>query len=1759
MDILTKIQLFSQNKTKNLNEFFSHFFCKLMIFSYYCTFNQVFIQNIKRIIITSWSSNIYKNIMSIHHTYPNTRKAGNFLFALLLAFYWFLPFGQAQTTTPFPYSIEISTVAGNCYDDSRIIIDIKDQAGNVIPINPQTHNAQDISTYPLYNVQYHYRNVSAGTNIQYDDVNDIQVVAGTYCIGVSGYVPVTLPGGQTDYAPVDTTLCNIEVTAEYNHMEASILSTMARNNFENWWEPREFCGWRPSFECSDRGRIQLKLLKGKFPYKVLILDAFQDTIRQATFWQQQQSGQDSIYADYQDYYTFDNMPIGNYSIRVSDSCDYTLWLSIEIPSAEPYYYQRYSSNSPDCRDTSWISFNLSKYCYQTLHDYDAPYFDSILQYRFINPGGDTTVWSPIVTDRWSPTYNYLPDTLRQISLCDLYNDTILFQLRDLCHDTIYESKFFYTRDFAFEDQINPASMDVSTTPDTCVIRANSGTTTQTYDFIGRIYCWGCGWENNDIDWPTQIQSQLYYCPLSYTVYSAVDSSLITQEFGDSFDGLVAPITFWEDTIIPVHIEIKDARGCLLTERDEILAFDVEAMTDLSYPYHVRSYQDDCNWCWTCCDQRYLYIEQEIDISSFRQNMTVHLIESPLYNQFNFTAIYQNGIWTSTADDPSNNHTYIECINNENVWQVWVRDSVCLAPGRYTFVVNNSCGSDTVRYVFQYFNFYMDTVSFDAAPLYNTQQICDRLIVQPNLATTKYAYFINPEVDNNEPYIDYYSTDFYYRVIYGVPGGYNEYPSNGTSVFTVPGNYTIEYYTHSPSGCDYIFFWDTVEYVPIYIDMDYGYAILCDNLSNTGFVYAHAINGTEPYNYYLYNQPDLMGTIIGSDSLGRFQNVPMTAGEQISVMVEDACHNSFYINLTATPINQSALAWEFGDDVGNGHCEGDSVFLAALPFAFDVSYQWTGPNGFSSTERINQFMIPYEGESGFYTLEILNTGCTTSIKDSVYIAVIQAPRITILSDTTVCAGTGVTLEFQAQGTGIVNFDIMHDGAPASGSNSFSTTSGSSVYQYYPIESDNTFWAANISDERCAYHYLIDTVDVTIFNTASATAPTITTTDGYACYNHTASLRASSSIATPYYLWWYIDDRQSSLLQCDTISDPANYSTLYVDHVIGDTTVYVTVSSASNCASLYGTLYHVVNMQNGSTTLLRGEGARLYDSGGELSHYGDNENITHTFSCPGENQLDLVFNTINIAIGDTLYVYAGTTVSPSSLLAALTNISSTNNIVVHQSAVTFHFKSNWVNNREGWNIDIYTGIPMTEVSAHVSPLNYDTVSAVVCASENPYLTPYFPPLDISHEIEYIKDTLITADDGCQTDVHLHLIVNPVSHSFIQDSLMPCQLPHTWNNITFSDFGTQTATLTNIYGCDSLVTMTLLWAPPVDSTTVFDTIVENQLPYLINGLTFNGPGTQIAPLSTVDGCDSIVTMHLHVYYNVTADADSIICDNELPLVWNGATFTQSDTQSVVLTNIHGADSTLTMHVTVHPTHHTILKDTICQRTPYDNYGFILSESETATSGMNTFTRLLNNVFGCDSVVELQMLITPDITPNFYADPDKAILSENPNIQFINTTDISEIAQMNYYWIWDFGDDTGDTTTEYNTEHLYTQWGDYTVTLTLMVNDCESHFSSEVIIEADLKFPNVITPNGDGVNDVFIIKDLNPDRNNNLHIVDRWGKTVFDQKNYQTYMKDDIVYNAESGFGMGNLSEGVYFYTFYYEGAVRTLQFNGTITIIR
>ncbi|WPQ62344.1 gliding motility-associated C-terminal domain-containing protein [Chitinophaga sancti] len=112
------------------------------------------------------------------------------------------------------------------------------------------------------------------------------------------------------------------------------------------------------------------------------------------------------------------------------------------------------------------------------------------------------------------------------------------------------------------------------------------------------------------------------------------------------------------------------------------------------------------------------------------------------------------------------------------------------------------------------------------------------------------------------------------------------------------------------------------------------------------------------------------------------------------------------------------------------------------------------------------------------------------------------------------------------------------------------------------------------------------------------------------------------------------------------------------------------------------------------------------------------------------------------------------------------------------------------------------------------------------------------------------------------------------------------------------------------------------------------------------------------------------------------------------------------------------------------------------------------------------------------------------------------------------------------------------------------YTVTVTDN-NGCinEGAVTITVVNEFKIDAINLLTPNGDGKNDKWIINDLSRYPNNDLIIYDRTGRVVYHQKNYSNEW--DGTYNGSP------LAEGTYYYILKADGYNTPAK--GFITIIR
>ena len=128
-----------------------------------------------------------------------------------------------------------------------------------------------------------------------------------------------------------------------------------------------------------------------------------------------------------------------------------------------------------------------------------------------------------------------------------------------------------------------------------------------------------------------------------------------------------------------------------------------------------------------------------------------------------------------------------------------------------------------------------------------------------------------------------------------------------------------------------------------------------------------------------------------------------------------------------------------------------------------------------------------------------------------------------------------------------------------------------------------------------------------------------------------------------------------------------------------------------------------------------------------------------------------------------------------------------------------------------------------------------------------------------------------------------------------------------------------------------------------------------------------------------------------------------------------------------------------------------------------------------------------------------------------------------------------------WDFGDGTPPAA---DSRHTYAQAGRYVVTAWgAEVGSCPVRASTAVVV-AELRVPNVFTPNADGRNDTFRIPGV-PAGTAALQVFNRWGGRVYAAAQYQHDWTGDA------------LPAGVYYYLLRVEGCPRVIK--GWVELVR
>ena len=234
----------------------------------------------------------------------------------------------------------------------------------------------------------------------------------------------------------------------------------------------------------------------------------------------------------------------------------------------------------------------------------------------------------------------------------------------------------------------------------------------------------------------------------------------------------------------------------------------------------------------------------------------------------------------------------------------------------------------------------------------------------------------------------------------------------------------------------------------------------------------------------------------------------------------------------------------------------------------------------------------------------------------------------------------------------------------------------------------------------------------------------------------------------------------------------------------------------------------------------------------------------------------------------------------------------------------------------------------------------------------------------------------------------------------------------------------------------------------------------------------------------------------------------------------------------------------------------------------------SFTFDAGVYDLDLTITSKYGCtdhihyDSIINVYSSLTADFSWN-PANP----YASNPSVVMVNLNEPSNDSVNRYRWeVQTNKSNPLDIENVFGKEPYY-KWeaqsgenvaGEYTITLDAYsynpspsgnIYECHDTISKVItIINDNIIFPTVVTPNGDGINDVFEIHNLingqaYPD--NELTIYNRYGKRIY-------FVQD--IRSADQFWDPAKTKSptGTYFYHFVAKGPIQNVEFNGSVEVL-
>ena len=198
----------------------------------------------------------------------------------------------------------------------------------------------------------------------------------------------------------------------------------------------------------------------------------------------------------------------------------------------------------------------------------------------------------------------------------------------------------------------------------------------------------------------------------------------------------------------------------------------------------------------------------------------------------------------------------------------------------------------------------------------------------------------------------------------------------------------------------------------------------------------------------------------------------------------------------------------------------------------------------------------------------------------------------------------------------------------------------------------------------------------------------------------------------------------------------------------------------------------------------------------------------------------------------------------------------------------------------------------------------------------------------------------------------------------------------------------------------TFTALFEEIEFNTPISATICQGQV-YNENGFNVSEAGVYTQTLTSVNGCDSIVTLTVNVNPIYNTELSATICEGQV-YTENNFNVSEAGVYTQTHTAVNGCDSIVTLTLNVNPTFDTTINATINAGETYAEFGF--NESEAGTYVQN-----LQTEFGCDSTITLILDVNSSLMDvehselSFYPNPTNSKITFSSTIESIEVIDLT------------------------------------------------------------------------------------------------------------------------------------------------------------